>query len=251
MGFLDMFDKIDDIVYKPIETLCNWIAEPLKSFESRRQIKQMQATAEIEEKARRQEAELQAYSARQQVELDADRRRLNADIDQMIQEYEMANREKFVEALKRYQTDLAKVNVEIVNNIGLMTIDLRRTAHTLVTEKTQEYRKIQNQAIESAMKRLDEINERYANNERVRIRMEDSVMNQMDSVIEAADRFITELADDLKRLNQNTDDLMHMGMENVSKYLAPMGQSLHIDTNINYDATNQIESKEIVDITKY
>lgn len=251
MGFLDMFDKIDDIVYKPIETLCNWIEEPLKSFESKRQIQQMQVTAEIEEKARRQEAELQAYSARQQVEIEADRRRLNAEIDQMIQEQEMANREKFVEALKRYQTDLARVNVEIVNSIGLMTIDLRRAAHALVTEKTQEYREIQNQAIESAMKRLDEINERYANNERVRTRMEDSVMNQMDSVIEAADRFITELADDLKRLNQNTDDLMHMGMENVNKYLAPMGQSLHIDTDINYDATNQIESKEIVDITKY
>jgi len=251
MGLLDMFDKLDDIIYKPIETLCNWIEEPLRSFESRRQIQQMQATAEIEEKARRQEAELQAYSARQQVEIEADRRRLNAEIDQMIQEQEMANREKFVEALKRYQTDLARVNVEIVNNIGLMTIDLRRAAHALVTEKTQEYREIQNQAIESTMKRLDDINERYANNERVRTRMEDSVMNQMDSVIEAADRFITELADDLKRLNQNTDDLMHMGMENVNKYLAPMGQSLHIDTDINYDAVNQIESKEIVDITKY
>lgn len=132
MGFFDMFDKIDDIIYKPIETLCNWIEEPLKSFKSKRQIKQMQVAAEIDEKTRRQEAELQAYSARQQVEIQAESRRLNAEIDQMIQEQEMANREKFVEALKRYQTDLARVNVEIVESIGLMTIDLRKSAHALI-----------------------------------------------------------------------------------------------------------------------
>lgn len=248
MGLFDMFDKLDDIIYKPVEAISNWIQEPLKVFEAGRERKKMEKAAELEMAARKQKAELQAYSERQQVELEVDRRRWNAEIDQMIQEQEMANRERLVEAIKRYQTDLATVSVEIVNSIGLMSLELRKAAHALVTEKTKEYREIQNQATESAMKRLDEINERYANNERVRLRMENSVMNQMDSVVEAADKFIKELSEDLKRLNQNTDDLMRMGMENVNKYLAPMTQSLQIERG--YSDVKQIENNTIIDTEK-
>ena len=38
MSVLDMFDKIDDIIYKPIETICEWTKEPLRRWERQHQL---------------------------------------------------------------------------------------------------------------------------------------------------------------------------------------------------------------------
>lgn len=43
MAFLDMFDKIDDIIYKPVEAICDWTKEPLRKWEHERN---MEAQAE-------------------------------------------------------------------------------------------------------------------------------------------------------------------------------------------------------------
>lgn len=38
MGVLDMFDKLDDIIYKPVETLCDWVEEPLRKWGHEREM---------------------------------------------------------------------------------------------------------------------------------------------------------------------------------------------------------------------
>ena len=38
---LDMFDKLDDIIYKPVETICDWIKEPMNALEAGRDRKKM------------------------------------------------------------------------------------------------------------------------------------------------------------------------------------------------------------------
>ena len=196
---------------------------------------------------RQQEAELQAYNERQAAELQVDQRRWHAEIDAMIAEQESKRRDQLVESIKRYQVDLAMATKDIVNSIGMMSIELRREANALIMEKTQEYRQLQDEATNNAMQRLDDINQRFASNERVRLRMEDSVMNQMDAVVDAANEFIKELAVDFKRLNQNTDDLMRMGMQNVNKYLEPMAKSLQIDSKIDQQDLKQLPDSSIVE----
>ena len=42
-----MFDKLDDIIYKPIETICNWMQEPLRQFETGREIRKMKAEDKV------------------------------------------------------------------------------------------------------------------------------------------------------------------------------------------------------------
>ena len=233
-----MFDKLDDIIYKPIETICDWVKEPLNALSAGRERKKMKETANIEMQMRKQEAELQAYNERQAAELQVDQRRWHAEIDAMIAEQESKRRDQLVESIKRYQ---------VVNSIGMMSIELRREANALIMEKTQEYRQLQDEATNNAMQRLDDINQRFASNERVRLRMEDSVMNQMDAVVDAANEFIKELAVDFKRLNQNTDDLMRMGMQNVNKYLEPMAKSLQIDSKIDQQDLKQLPDSSIVE----
>lgn len=229
MSVLDMFDKLDDIIYKPVETVCDWIKAPLNSFEHKRDMKKIQQAADIEAATRQQEVELEALRQRQAAELQADQRKWNAEIDQLINQQEEERRDRLVESIKRYQIDLANASRDIVNSIGLMSMELREKANNLVIEKTREYKIIQDEAKDDAMNRLEDIGKRFANNERVRIKMEDSVINNMDSIINQADKFITEMAEDLKRLNQNTDKLMGIGMETVTEMLKPLTKSLGIN----------------------
>ena len=165
MGFLDMFDKIDDIIYKPVEAVSNWINEPLKKFEHKREMENEQNRAVIEEEKLRLEAELEQQRIRADAELAADQRRWNAEIDQMIAEQEDARRDKLVESIKRYQIDLANASRDIINSIGEMSLELRKKANELVQEKTNDYITLQKAATNDATQKLIEIGERFANNE--------------------------------------------------------------------------------------
>ena len=249
MGFLDMFDKIDDIIYKPVEAVSNWINEPLKKFEHKREMENEQNRAVIEEEKLRLEAELEQQRIRADAELAADQRRWNAEIDQMIAEQEDARRDKLVESIKRYQIDLANASRDIINSIGEMSLELRKKANELVQEKTNDYITLQKKATNDATQKLIEIGERFANNERVRIRMEDSVIDNMDAVINHANNFITELSEDIKRLNQNIDTLARESVNNINKQLAPLTNSLGQSLEYHSDSI-QIEDKTIVDLSK-
>ena len=51
-------------------------------------------------------------------------------------------------------------------------------------------------------------------------------MNERRTMVDTASKFITELSEDLKRLNENSDKLMCMGMQTVTDYLKPLTQAL-------------------------
>ena len=272
MSFFDMFDKIDDIIYKPVETICEWTKEPLKRWEHQRDMETQSQNIEDEERARKEnhqhEVEMAQKTADNEMakkrldqalteeerksvtedmaaraKIDADIRKWNAEIDQMILREEDARRDRLVECMKRYQIDLSNAARDIVNSIGMMSLELRERANQLVIERTKDYIAIQEKAKDNAMNRLEEIGTRFANNERVRIRMEDSVINNMDSIINQADKFITEISEDFKRLNQNTDELMRIGLQNAGEYIKPMAGGLGVTLGTTIDTTKRIENR--------
>ncbi len=271
MGLFDMFDKIDDIVYKPVETICEWTKEPLRKWEHKRDMEtqaQNIAAAEREKAAARAHEEVMAkqayeneaaqkkldqqiieqerasqaadYEARAKV--DADIRRWNAEIDQMILEQEDARRDRLVECMKRYQIDLANAARDIVNSIGLMSLELRSKANEMVLEKTKEYRALQDESKKQSMIELKEVKEMFFNDDPDTYKiMVSNIMEERRSAIDLAGRFIVELSEDMKRLNQNTDELMRMGMENTNKYISPMAGGLGVTLGTTLDNTKKIE----------
>ena len=122
-----------------------------------------------------------------------------------------------------------------------MSLELHEKANELVQQKTESYIEMQKKAETAAMERLEEIDVRFANNERVRIRMEDSVIDNMNAIIDHANELMKEIAADFKRLNQNTDDLMRMGMENTNRFLQPMSNGLGV-TLPNPDEIKKLET---------
>lgn len=271
MAFLDMFDKIDDIIYKPVEAICEWTKEPLKKWEHNRNMETQAQNIAAEERAReeklRHEKEMAQQAADNEVakkkleqelteqerasvtadlearaKIDADIRRWNAEIDQMILQHEDERRDRLVECMKRYQIDLANAARDIVNSIGLMSLELRAKANEMVLEKTKEYRALQDESKKQSMLELKEVKEMFFEDDPDTYKMMVSeIMQERRSAIELAGRFIVELSEDMKRLNQNTDDLMRMGMENANKYIAPMAGGLGVTLGTTLDNTKRIE----------
>ena len=121
-----------------------------------------------------------------------------------------------------------------------MSIELRRQANDLVQERTAVYRKMQQTATDEAMTKLEEIQQRFAKNKSVRTRME-------DSIIHSAEKFIDELAEDLKRLNQNTDTLTQKSMDSVNRYLDPMAKALQANPTLSTGEAKKIEENIVID----
>ncbi len=248
----DFFGKLDDILYKPVEVVCDYIKEPLNTLHAKQKRKDDEHAAGLEMQKQTHEAELQRENARVAAELELKMRSLNADLDAEIARREDERRDRLVEAIKRYQIDLATASRDIVNSVGVMSLELRERANDMVRENTEKYRQMQRAAQQEADERLALIQERYANNERIRIRMEDAVINQMESTINTADEFIKELAADIKRMNENADKLMEIQMQGVNAYLQPMAAMLQSSpgnednvTQIEYQSENVIDSSLI------
>lgn len=208
MGLLGMFDKLDDIVYAPVKTVTNWLEEPLRRAEHTRNM-------EAEQKA----VELEVWRAREQEKLRQEANKADNDLQNMMDDAQFARNEAAVEAIKRYQIDLAKVNEAMIENIGRMNLALRKEAHEMVSSYTQLYRDQQEEALDKAEARMTGIQTRYANNDRIREKMEDAVMLQITSIINAANKFISELNEDLKKINELTDKLTERSTENINRII--------------------------------
>ena len=277
-SILSMFDKLDDIVYKPVEALCNWINEPLKRSASKREAAAKQQTADIESKRsaqqhsqqmaasrqaadavaadkrleselRKEELKAQNAAIKEQGEIQAQIRKWNAEIDQMISEQEDARRDKLVESIKRYQIDLANASRDIVNSIGLMSLELREKAHNMVLEKTKEYKAIQDEAKKQSMLELKEAKDMFfIDDPDTYAMLRDHIFEERSTMVDMAGRFITELSEDIKRLNENCDYLMREGMKNVNANLKPLANALNVEAKIgNTDDVKRIEDGSVIE----
>ena len=249
MGFFDMFDKLDDIIYKPVEAICDWVEEPLKRWKHGREMESYAQDARAKEDMRRLEAQIEMERKQQEAELQAQSKKWDAEIEQMIAEQEDARRDKLVEALKNYQIQLAAASRDIVNSIGVMSLELRSKANDLVLEKTQAYRKIQQEAKSQSMRELQEAKDTFfeSDQETYRILVND-IMQERRTMIDTAAKCIVELSEDLARLNANTDILMRQGMAAVEGYLKPMMNGMGVAMNTKFHDAPILEEQETVDV---
>ena len=91
MALLDMFDKLDDIVYKPVEAISDWIKEPLKKWEHKRAAADAQQAAELETERAKQQMLLELQREEEAAKIQVEQRKWNAEIDNMIAEQEIFN----------------------------------------------------------------------------------------------------------------------------------------------------------------
>ena len=226
LSFFGMFDKIDDIIYKPIETVCEWTKEPLKRFEAEREQKakdqeaqRKQDTLDVESRRKQQEDWMQ-------FELKKAEKEMEVSIKELQDNQIIERNKKILDTITEYRRSMIEDAQNIANSLSHMEITLVNEAHNLVVQKTNEYKAIQEAAREDCYNRLTEIGERFANNERVRIRQEDSVMDQCDDMIKKASEFIAQLKEDIKRINDNNSERVNNAAELTDKLMNTMGHQL-------------------------
>lgn len=249
MGFLDMFDKLDDIIYKPVQAICDWVEEPLKKWEHGREMDSYAQDAQAKEDMYRLEAQIEMERKQQETELLAQSKKWDAEIEEMIAEQEDARRDKLVEALKNYQIQLATASRDIVNSIGEMSLELRSKANDLVLEKTQAYRRIQQEAKAQSMQEMKEAKDDFfeSDPETYHILIND-IMQERRTMVDTAAKCIVELSEDLARLNANTDILMRQGMAAIEGYLKPMMNGIGRAMNTNSCSIPIHEKQEAIDV---
>ena len=260
MAISDIFEKLDDIIYEPIHVLVSYVGEPLKWLENQRKVIEETAVIKketdlrikekkIEQLIEQKKLEAELNAKRENAKLENDIRKWDEEVNNLIADSEMERRDKLVESIKRYQLDLATASKDIAESIGKMSLELREKADDMVSKKTKEYMAIQENIEKRSWEEFSKAEEIFANNEKMREMIQMRILDERTSMIELTGSFIKELADDMKRLNENADKILAMSMETTQKYLDPIAKNLQIDTSVNSNInTKQLEDDSTIEV---
>lgn len=216
MGFFDMFDKLDDIIYKPIEAITDWATEPLKRWEHERKVEKKIKLKGIESQIKIKENESKVNL---EIKKATEIKRILAEVEEFKKDKEFERMKQVTEAIMRYQEQLTRLNVNAINAIGNMQLDLREKAQKLVYEKTIKYKELQDNAFSEAANDLKRIEIDFANNEIAAGILIKSVDSRLANIIDTAHNFLIELNGDIKVLNQNITFLTEKGQDFIEKHL--------------------------------
>lgn len=226
-NLLKMFDKVDDIFYKPIELITDWAREPLKAREHKRKeqseenkskrdiersIEEQKTASKIKMEERRQEADIAIKKETEVV-------RIIAEIEEWKKDQEFNRMKAVSEAVSKYQKELTQLNVNAANAIGNMQIELREKAQNLVLEKTIKYKQLQDRAWKEASEDLKRIETDFPDNEAAKDILTKAVDTRLGNIIDVARNFLNELNDDIRSINKNISLLADSGQRFIERHL--------------------------------
>lgn len=216
MGFFKMFDKLDDIIYKPIEAMTDWAKEPLKRWEHKRQMEKEKALIKEESENRIREKESEINLA---IKKETQIKKTLVEIEEYKKDKEFERMKAVSEAIMRYQEELTKLNVNAINAIGHMQLDLRGKAQKLVYDKTIKYKELQDSAFGEAATDLKRIEDDFSDNKEAKKILINAVDKRLANIIDTAHNFLIELNNDIKLLNQNISILADKGQIFIEQHL--------------------------------
>ncbi len=216
MGFFDLFDKIDDIIYEPVKAITDWAREPLRAWEHKRNIKNETTRKNIETQNRIREKEAEVKLA---IKKETEVKRILVEIDELKKDKELERMKAVSEAIMKYQEELTRLNVNAINAIGHMQLDLREKAQQLVYDKTIKYKELQDQAIAEASNDLKNIESAFSGNEIAKDILIRAIDKRLANIIDTAHNFLIELNADIKLLNQSISLLAEHGQVFIENHL--------------------------------
>jgi len=149
--------------------------------------------------------------------------RFNAEMNEVFAQQEAEQRDRLVESLKRYQLDLAKAMEDIVQNIGTRSLELQQQAYELIECQTQKYISIQNEAKKQSILELKEVRDEFKESDpEIYDDLRKSIMESQNKIITVANRFIEDLSEDIKRINDTSTLIVKAGFENINNTISSM-----------------------------
>ena len=227
MGFFNMFDKLDDIVFEPIKVVTDWAREPLKRWEDERDTKKSllfkkvenEALKEAEEKEFEREIRRKETDANLIIRKETEIQRIIMEIDELAKDKELARMKSTTEAIISYKERLTSVNMGAIDAIGNMQLDLRKKAQALVYEKTIAYKELQDRAFHEAADDLKRIEKEFGDNSIAQEILIKAVDMRLTNIINTANSFLQELASDITLINRSITLLTEHGQGIIERHL--------------------------------
>ena len=221
MGLLNMFDKLDDIIYEPIKLLTDWAREPI---ERKKRRDERQTEADRDERRAKHEAEAEIRKSELKIRGETEVVRILADIEEMKKDREFARMKQVSAAIMKYQRHLTRLNVEAAYSIGSMQLDLKARAQTLVLEKTQRYKELQDEAYQVAMRDIARLEDELGQEHPAYTMMLGHIDGRLSQIIETAGKFLDELNNDIRLINGSIQLLTENGQEFIQRHLSQFHQ---------------------------
>lgn len=210
------FDKLDDIIYEPIKMVTDWAREPLKRSEHKRSLEKMEREKRIESEIRMEE---ESQKTELEIKKETEKVRIITEIEEWKKDQEFSRMQKVSESIIKFQSELTKINVDAINEIGNMQLELREKAQNLVYSKTIKYKELQDTAMKDAMVELKKIDDEFGDNEIAKNILIKAVDARLSNIIDTAHNFLLELNNDIRSLNKNIDLLTSSGQKFIERHL--------------------------------
>lgn len=223
-----VLSKLGEVLLSPIGMLCDWAREPLKRAEHKRleesedrrierEVRRETGVQKVLSEQKMKEAE---FSANLKIKRETEIIRIITEIEQLKKDKEFERMKAVSNAMMRYQKELTRINVEAVDAIYFMSIELRRKAHELIYEKTQQYNELQNIAIQQAGEQLGKIDNNPAMTEITKNILRNSIDKKLTGVIDNAIRFIEQLNDDMQLISKDINLITSSGQQFIERHLS-------------------------------
>lgn len=211
LKFLEMFDKVDDIVYEPIKAICDGFRQPMKQLDAATERKKMELNHKLEK-------EMKQFG----VDLEADRERKKAELIQWEKDADFVRQKETLDAIEEYQKNMGTTAVEIGNAIGNMSIDLQSKAQDMIVEKTKLFREQQIEALHDATQGIKEIQEMYPEDSELKAEIIKPYTEMMTNVVRETNAFVMDMKDSMKKLSENINDITDTVLKNTDEYIKPL-----------------------------
>lgn len=211
LKFLEMFDRVDDIVYEPVKAICDGFRQPLKQIDAATERKKMELNHKLEMEMKQLGIDLEAEKDRKKVEL-----------IQWEKDAEFERQKETLAAIEEYQKNMGTTAVDIGNAIGQMSIDLQSKAQEMILEKTKDFRELQLEAIHAANQGIKEIKDMYPEDDKLVSEIIKPYTEMAMNVVKETNAFILDIKDSMKQLSQNINNITTTVIKNTDEYIKPL-----------------------------
>jgi len=225
---IGIFKAIGNFVSGSVDLIKDYLREPLKQREHKRNEESFDNTAqravEVHKKQKKADTKYRLKEKKHEIILQAKKQtevtKILAEIEEMQRDKELERMEKATEAIIRYKEELNRLNIDAITAVGSMQIELRQKAFSLIEEKFKKFEAIQDEALHKAEENFLRIESNFGDNEQAKQILMKSVDKMLANVIDSASTLLAELGDDLKSLNNNIDLLTQSSQKFIEDQLS-------------------------------
>lgn len=215
-----MFDKVDDIIYEPIDLLCDILKQPLKQIDVHNQKKAAEHEQELAKQIKEFEVNLELDKKEREMKLSIEERKAAEEIDQMIRDNDLKRRENMVQLEMRYRQEMAEAAARLAEVISNIEVETRGKILSLYAEKEKEYLDLQDKYRTQMFDTVKKLKEIFPDGTGEDI-ISEEIRTQLKNISERSVAFTKLMNEDMK----NVFGVIDSGIQDIkglaTKYFQP------------------------------